>query len=199
MDYKCLNDYELVYQVRENDDIAYNTIIYKYSNLVKILAKKYFRCNHNLGLDEEDLYQAGMLGVLMALNDYNSHDSIFYTYALLCAKREIEKLLKASSRVKNKPLNEAISLDRNISNSSTITISEVISSKVNVEEEYIINENCKRIYEIKYDLPFIESAILELKINGFKANEIGELLDIPYRTIGYYLRKIKKRLKKVLN
>ena len=199
MDYRSLNDYELVYQVRENDDVAYNAIIYKYSNLVNMLVKKYIKGNRHLGLEEEDLYQAGMLGILMALNDYNSKDSIFYTYALLCAKREIEKLLKASSRVKNKPLNDAISLDKNISCDSIITLSEMISSKVNIESDYIINENCKKIYDIKYDLPIIESAILELKINGFKSKEISELLDITDRTVGYYLRKIKNKIKNVLN
>ena len=54
----------------------------------------------NTGIEIEDLYQEGMLGVVMALNDYNSSDTLFYTYASLCIRREMERLVKASKRKK---------------------------------------------------------------------------------------------------
>jgi len=198
LDYKNLNDYELVYQVKENDDIAYNALITKYSNLVNMLARKYIKNNNRIGLEREDLYQAGMLGVFQALDTYDSHDTIFYTYAALCAKREIKKLLKMSLRQKNKALNESISFDKNVSNNSNLTISETISSGYDIESDYILQENIRRLYEFKYDLPFLDSLIFELRINGFKVKEIGHLLEIPYGTIEYHLNKIRKKAKNVL-
>ena len=57
MDYRIYNDYELVYQVRENDEVAYDVLVKKYSNLVSMLAKKNYRENRYLGIEYEDLYQ----------------------------------------------------------------------------------------------------------------------------------------------
>ena len=200
MDYKDLNDYELIYQVRENDDIAYNTLILKYSNLVNMLAKKYLRLNKGLGLEREDLFQAGMLGVTQAMDDYKSDDTMFYTYASLCAKREIERLLKASTRHKNRALNEALSFDKKITKErgNVLTLGETISSNFDIEEDYITRENYRRLQEFKYDLSLLESSILELKLNGFRIKEIGNLLDVPYRTVDYHLNRIKKKAKDVL-
>ena len=45
MDYKNLNDYELVYQVKEHDEVAYGILLDKYSHLVDMLAKKYIKNN----------------------------------------------------------------------------------------------------------------------------------------------------------
>lgn len=198
MDYKNLNDYELIYQVRENDDIAYNTLINKYSNLVNMLAIKYMKNKPYNGLEKDDLYQAGMLGIIQALDCYNSENTVFYTYASLCAKREIERLLKFSSRKKYIPLNNAISFEKKISTDTKLTLSETISSNFNMEQEFIYREISRKLCELIYKLPIIDSSIFELKINGFNTREIGSLLDIPYGTVEYHLSKVKKIAKNVL-
>ena len=108
MDYRNLNDYELVYQVRENNEEAYNLLIRKYSNLVNMMAKKILKKYKYLGLEYDDLYQEGMMGIIKALNDYNGNDTLFYTYASLCAKREIDRLIKTHTRKKRMIFNELI-------------------------------------------------------------------------------------------
>lgn len=198
MDYKRLNDYELIYQVKENDDVAYNALVTKYSNLVNMLARKYMKFNKNNGLEREDLYQAGMVGVFQALDDYNSDGTIFYTYAALCAKREMKKLIKMSSRQKYRALNEAISFEKNISSNSDLTLSETVASNYNIENDFILQENFRRLNELKYELSLEEANIFELRFNGFKVKEIATLLEIPYGTVEYHLSKIRKKAKKVL-
>ena len=198
MDYKDLNDYELIYQVKENDDVAYNALITKYSNLVNMISRKYIRIFKGIGLEREDLFQAGMLGIFQALDDYNSDNTVFYTYAALCAKREMKKLIKMSTRQKYKALNEAISFDKPISTNVNLTISETISSGYDIESDYLLQEDFKRLYDFKYDLPFLESMIFELRFNGFRVKEIAILLDIPYATIEYHMSKIRKKAKNVL-
>ena len=192
MDYKNLNDYELIYQVRENDEVAYNVLIKKYSNLVKIMAKKFLRIYKNIGIEYDDLYQEGMMGVIKALNDYNTSDTLFYTYSSLCAKREMERLIKSQRRKKRMVFNDSISLNQNINNDPDYSVGDLIASNYNLEDEYEAYDRYKRILERRFDFELIDSSILELKANGFSIREIAKLLELTYKAVDYRLRKIRK-------
>lgn len=194
MEYKNFNDYELVYQVRENDDVAYNTIIEKYSHILDMLAKKYLHINYNVGLEYDDLYQEGLYGLLSALNNYDSNDTLFFTYASLCIKREMERLVVTHKRNKQMVLNSAISINDEIGSDSDITLEDVIPSKTLLEDEYISDVAYKELLEFKYQLEFTDSLVYELKINSFSITEIAQLLDLTYKSVDYRLGKIRKRL-----
>ena len=194
MNYKEYNDYELIYQVKENDEVAYGILLEKYSHLVDMLAKKYIKNNSNLGLEYDDLYQEGMVGIIKALEDYNASDCLFYTYAALCAKREMDKTLLYFKRKKHMVLNDAISMDKVISKDSNCSVKDTIADNYDLEKEYESYDKCQRIMDIKYDLDLIDSSILELKINGFSTNEISKLLDITYKAVDYRMRKIRKKI-----
>ena len=194
MDYKNLNDYELVYQVRENDEIAYNLLIKKYSNLVSMLAKKYLRLYKNIGLEYDDLFQEGMLGIIKALNDYDTRSTIFYTYASLCAKREMDKLIKTQTRKKRMILNECVSINGFINDNQDLVLEDAIPSKFDLAKEYECFDIYQRMMKARFNFNLIDSSILELKINGFSLSEIAELLDLTYKKVDYRMRKIRKIL-----
>ncbi len=194
MNYKNLNDYELVYQVKENDENAYKIILEKYSSLLCSIAKQYYRKNKNLGLEYEDFYQEGMIGLLRALDDYDSSNSLFYTYALLCMKRQIETCIRTSQRLKHACLNNAVSLNESIKEDSNLLVEDVIASSYNLEEEYMYSDLYNKIMECKYDFSLEESLILELRLNSFTVNEIATLLDLSRKRVDYRLHKIRKRL-----
>ena len=198
MNYKNLNDYELVYQVRENNDVAYESIISKYSHLVEIMANKMFAKNRNIGIEYDDLFQEGMYGIISALNDYDSSNTMFYTYACLCAKREMERLVKANRRKKHVVLNEAYSIEKNISGMADVFLGDLIPSNYNLEEDFSSFENCKKILNFKYELEFIDSLIFELKINNFSNREIATLLELTYKNVDYRLHKIRKKIIKYI-
>ena len=193
MDYKDLNDYELIYQVRENDEVAYNALIKKYSNLVGMIARKYLRTYKNIGLEYDDLYQEGMLGVIKALNDYDSSNTLFFTYASICAKREMERVIKSQRRKKRMVLNESISLNKPINNDPDFSVGDLIADNYNLEEEYECYDRYQRIMEKRFDLNIIDSSILELKINGFSSREIARLLELTYKSVDYRIHKIRKK------
>ena len=79
MDYKNINDYELIYQIRDNDEVAYTTLFEKYSFLVNKFAYEYYSNNKNIGIEYEDLCQEGFFAISMALKEYNQDTSLFYT------------------------------------------------------------------------------------------------------------------------
>ena len=195
MDYKKYNDYELVYQVRENDSIAYDILMKKYGTLVDKYAKEYYFKNKNIGIEIEDLYQEGMLGVVMALNDYNSSDTLFYTYASLCIRREMERLVKSSKRKKHMILNESISLSTNVYYEDDVYLEDIIPSDYNLEENFSGDELLRILNKLKYKFNDIDSMIFELKFNFFTTREISILLGISYKFVDNRLRKIRKIVK----
>ncbi len=199
MEYKNLNDYELVYQVRENDSIAYDTILNKYSHLIDILAKKYLKGNSNIGLEYDDLYQEGMLGLSRAIDNYDPCDTLFYTYALLCAKREMEKIIKTCKRNKQMVLNDAYSLNRPVNKEEDIFLEDILSCEYLIDEQYSENSYYNYLVSLKYELSFEDGLVYELKINDFSSKEIAILLDSTYKNINYRVNKIRKKLKPFVN
>ena len=197
MDYKQYNDYELIYEVRENSEEAYNTIINKYSLLIRKIADEYYDKNKKYKVDYEDIVQEGYYGLLQALDNYKENDkTLFYTYASICIRREMERLLKTHNRQKNMGINKSISLYKPINNNEDATLEDVLAASDNVEE-YIMSEiNTKKLMDFKYELPDEMSLIYELRYNKFNNDEISILLDMPKKKVEKLVNKIKREVKK---
>ena len=196
MNYKDINDYELIYHVRENDEYAYNTLINKYSFLVNKLAYEYYSKNRKLGIELEDLIQEGFFAISMSIKDYNQDASLFYTYVVLCIRREMERYIKYNRRNKQMILNTAISFNQFIDENNELLLEDVIESSYNLEDSVCNSDFFNRIFMYRYNFNLEESSIFELKFNQFSNKEIAILLDISYKKVDNCLRKIRNRLVK---
>ena len=196
MDYREYNDYELVYEIRENSDDAYNILISKYTPLIRKMAKEYLIKFRKYKVEYDDLVQEGFVGLFQALDDYDEHSCLFYTYSLLCIKREMERLIKSFSRNKQMILNNAVSISKPIDKASDLFLEDVIASKDNTENEIIENINCNDIMSLKYDMPFDMALVFELKANKFDNLEICMLLDMPKKRVEKYTNKIRRIVRK---
>ena len=190
MNYNNINDYELVYQIKENDEVAYKTIFEKYTPMVKKIATDYYNKSKNFGVELDDLCQEGFFAISKALIDYDGQTSLFYTYVYVCIKREIEKYLKTFTRLKHKSLNESLSLNMPI-NDEDLFLEDIIPSKFNIEDTILYNDLLEKIYLHKYDFNFDTSLIYELKINNFTNIEIAILLELPYKKVDNTIRNIR--------
>ena len=198
MDYKNYNDYELVYEIRDNNEDAYNVLIEKYSMLINKYATEYYRKSKMYKLEYEDLVQEGYIGLFQALDNYDENTCLFYTFASLCIKREMERLIKSFSRAKHTPLNDAISMNVPLNKGNDLIIEDILESKDNVEQDVISNITCLDIMNLKYDMDFEMAAVFELKTNKFTSSEISTLLDLPRKKVENYIIKIRKIVNKYL-
>ncbi len=197
MNYKDINDYELIYEIRENSEDSYNLLIKKYTSLIRKLADDYYKKSKSIKVEYDDLVQEGYYGLLQALDNYDESSSLFYTFANLCIKREMERLIKSYSRNKQMVLNSAISINKPIDSEEDTFLEDVIPSKENIED-YIISEmDSKRLYNLKNEMPLEMACIYELRINKFTNIEISELLDLPKKKVEKYVYRIKKLVNKV--
>lgn len=190
MDYKDVNDYELVYRIRENDDEeAINFLIKKYEPIIIKLAKKYFVQAKYQGVDMNDFLQEGRIAVVKALNSYDPNSvSLFYTYVTICINRHFVSYCRNLSSTKNTPLNYSVS-DDCLYDIGDFSFEPVEYLNDRLKDDIVIRE--------KNSLKFIDSNIFELRFNGFSYKEIGELLDVSCSVVSRRLCKIKQSLQRV--
>ena len=107
MDYKKINDYEVVYLVKENDEEARKIIFNKYIPIVRKLASKYSMSAKWARVDFDDLVQEGLIALNDAIDKYDENSgALFYTFACICVERRILTFCrnKEISRLLDKPI-----------------------------------------------------------------------------------------------
>ena len=197
MNYKEYNDYELISYIRDNIEEANDIIFDKYKPLIETNTRRLIKYCKNNGLEFNDLYQEGMLGLDQAVNTFNeAKDASFYTYAKMCIERKQVSALISSERLKHKLLNESISYDINDNDEPTNIPKVLIDNSNNPESVIIDTEASKELYNKICNLltPF-EKEVFELKINGHSYTDIAEILKKDKKQIDNTIQRIKRKIK----
>lgn len=202
MDYKEINDYELLSYVKENNEDA-NEILYdKYKPLIEKNARRLLKyCSYN-GLELNDLIQEGMLGLSRAAQSFSeSKEASFYTYAKTCIERKQLTAIMASQRQKHKLLNESVSFeayDDEATNIKTVDAM-LVDNSYNPENVIFDYENSTELLEkVNKVLTNFELQVFELKISGFNYIEISDILDKDKKQIDNAIQRIKNKIKDTL-
>lgn len=188
MDYKDLNDYELIYMVRENDDSSYGTLFNKYLPVIKRISSEYYKLFSNYGYDYSDFLQEGYMGFQKAVASFNEeNDTLFYTFLTVCLKRHIKSFCKRiTCESKNVNRYQVVDIDS----------TEVEDSSLNIDNNMAKDNFIHEMWDIVYSFDDIMfSCIFELRLNNFKHSEIAELLDIDVRKVKMMQRRIYKAIR----
>lgn len=153
------------------------------------------------GLDYNDLFQEGMIGLQSAIDNYKEQKNIkFSTFAFICIKRKILTAVKLASSKKHSILNESYSLDYqtdddNYDFSNTVYITE------NNTEDLLVGKENKEYFNKRINEEFtnLEKQVYELRLNDFTNEEISNMLGKSYKSIESTLFRIRIKLKKILN
>ena len=183
----------------EQEQQAKATLIEHNLRLVVYIAKKF----DNTGVGVEDLISIGTIGLIKAINTFNSGKNIkLATYASRCIENEILMYLRRNSKTKmevsiDEPLN--VDWDGNELLLSDIlgTDEDVISRRL--EDEVEISLLSKAIRKLSPR----EQTIIRLRFGLGKENaaektqkEVADLLGISQSYISRLEKRIMKRLKK---
>ena len=170
MDYKQLNDYELIDQIRENNDDCNSLLYLKYQPILHNLAHEFYRKYSCYGYDYEDFYQEAVISFYHALSHFDEKkDVLFYTFVTICIRRSLLSFCRNIS-AGNHSIPSYLFLD-----SDQCVIEDVesdIPMYFNKQEVHSI------IQKVILDFPIEVSSIIELHINGFTYREIGKLMDM---------------------
>ena len=195
MDYKTLNDYELISYINEENEEANNLLIKKYEPLIVKIANKMIVSCPNTGIDINDLIQEGRIGLNHAISYFDSNKDItFYTYAKKCIERKMISVIVATKRLKYKFLNESISYDID---SDDYNFENLLKDNSSNPENIIINSDSESllIENIKNHLTSFELQVFELLIASFNYKEIAIMLDKDKKQIDNAIQRIKNKVK----
>lgn len=186
MNYKQLNDYELIDKVRENDEESSSLLFSKYQPILHRIAHDYYDKFSSYGYDYEDFYQESLISFYQALSHFDeTKDVLFYTFLIVCVKRNILSFCRNISMG-----------DKTISTNCFVDVDQCVleDSESDISMYFNQQEVTSIIQSVLYDFSIEVSSILELHINGFTYREIGKLLDIPASSVEFRSRKARKTL-----
>lgn len=201
MNYKELNDNELIYLCSENNEDAVNVVIDKYKNCVLSILKEYQKQYNIIGIDTLDLYQEGLIGLLHAINTFDKEkDVLFYTYANICIRRKIINAIKKTFEQKNRILNNSYSLDKLI-NDSENSLYEIFKDETSEPNKLLIDKESEIeiIENIKSKLSKGELEIFKLKLDGNSNNEIANIINKGKKYVENAIFRINKKYKEITN
>lgn len=199
MDYRELNDNELVYLCAENNEDAINLIVNKYKNCILMILKEYLKEYNIIGVEVADLYQEGLIGLMHAIHSYNpTRDVLFYTYANACIRTSLMSAIRQTFRQKNRILNYSYSLDK-IFEDSGDNFYEILKDESYEPNKLLLSSEDENelINNLKSKLSKSELAIFELRLKGLSNGEIASLIDKDTKYIENSLFRIKRKYKEL--
>jgi RNA polymerase sporulation-specific sigma factor len=199
MDYKELNDNELIYMCYENNEDAENIMIDKYKNCILTILKGFLKEYNIIGVEVADLYQEGLIGLMHAIKTFDKEkDVTFYTYANTCIRSSIISAMRQTFRMKNRILNNSYSLDKLIEDTNH-NYYEIFKDNSNEPNNILLKEeeNAELINAIESKLSKGELAVFHLKLKGLNNIEIADLLNKNKKYVENTMFRINKKYKEL--
>ena len=193
------DDYELLYMVCEDNEDAVSTIFKKYEPVIDYYARKYVKLVDGKGLDYNDLYQEGLIGLDSAIKTYKDQKNIkFSKFAFVCIKRKIMSAIRKANRKKHSILNESYSIDYKLDDNNSFD--NLISNNERSIEDLLVGKEQAVFFNKKIEecLTKFEKQVYELKVYGFSSEEISKTLNKTMKSIESVLFRIRVKLRKIL-
>ncbi len=202
--WKEQSDEKLISQMQQGTAQVWDYLVNKYKGTVRSLANRYYL----IGADKEDLVQEGMIGLFKAVRDYRpDRNASFYSFAVLCIKREMFTAINKYHSKKNSPLNNYVSFSAKLEENSRdqetagklLDVLEAESAFDPVQAA-IDKEFLETFEETAKDfLSETEGKVLHLMIQGKGYREIADALSMSPKSADNAVQRCKQKLTKFLD
>ena len=189
-----INDYELIYLAKDNNEEARNILYKKYNFLINKKISKLFQKYQFITTDTEDLKLEFKLVFENSINNYiQDKESKFSTYLNLCLDTKVKDIIKSNLTYKSKINNSILSLDEDING---IPLYELISDyKSKIDNDIDVNSF---IYKMNNNLSKYEKEIFRFLLDGKNPHDIALLLNTDLKKIKNTIYRLKTKIKKEL-
>ena len=189
---------ELIAKLSEEDNLqTRQTLVERNLRLVVYIAKKF----ENTGIGIEDLISIGTIGLMKAINTFNSDKKIkLATYASRCIENEILMYLRRNSKMKS-----VVSIDEPLNqdgDGNELLLSDILGTDPDVTSRKIEEEVDRKLLRASIEkLSNREKNIMELRF-GFTSGdektqkEVADMLGISQSYISRLEKKIISKMKK---
>ena len=187
-------------ELRNGNEEARAKLIEHNLRLVVYIAKRF----ESTGVDIEDLISIGSIGLIKAINSYNSDKNIkLATYASRCIENEILMYLRKTSKTKVEvSFDEPLNTD---SEGNVLSISDVLGTDPDSVYKDLENEGEKDMLTETFEkLNSREKLIMEMRYGLMgkeekTQKEVADMMGISQSYISRLEKKILLRMKKEMN
>ena len=196
MDYDTLlncTDEELCAMGAQGVRAAEEVMVARYRTFVRACARPLFLT----GGDSEDLTQEGMVGLLMAIREYDPQKAAtFRTFAEICIRNRLYSALRADGREKHALLNQSVSLDNPFFDSNSYTfgarsgVSHVDPADLIAGRDYV-----DRVLEkTRQQLSEFEAKILGYYLEGLSCGEIAATVGKSPKSVDNAVQRVRRKV-----
>ena len=188
---------ELLERLSNGEEEIRQTLVERNLRLVVYIAKKF----ENTGVGIEDLISIGTIGLMKAINTFNTDKKIkLATYASRCIENEILMYLRRSNRLKGE-----ISIDEPLNqddDGNELLLSDILGTDSDITSRRIEDEVDKTLLRASIQkLSNRERNIMELRFGFISGNEktqkeVADMLGISQSYISRLEKKIINKMKK---
>ena len=188
---------EALKKLAEGKNEIRQTLVERNLRLVVYIAKKF----ENTGVGIEDLISIGTIGLMKAINTFNTDKNIkLATYASRCIENEILMYLRRNNRIKGE-----ISIDEPLNqdgDGNELLLSDILGTDPDITSRRIEDEVDKKLLKASIEkLNKREKNIMELRFgfsNGKEKTqkEVADMLGISQSYISRLEKKIINKMKK---
>ena len=194
-----ITDEDLCARALSGDRPAEETLVLRYSRLVRICTRPFFLA----GGDSEDLIQEGMLGLLSAIREFRpDRGARFGTFAKLCIRRRIISAVKEAAGGKHTPLNEYISLEPSLffADRDYPPLGTAYHRQGNPEDVVIHEESLHRLEQAIQDrLTGLEAQVFARYLDGLSYSEIAEEVHRSTKSVDNAVQRIRRKIARYLS
>ena len=130
----------LINEYKQGNKEVFDDIFMQEERQIKDIIKTFHH------LEYEDLYQVACIGLLKAIKSYDTSKNIkFNSYMYNVVKNEILMSLRNNNTMKNSNIEE---ISTEAQTTDDLTVMDTLKSDVNIENEYLIKEEYRELYEL---------------------------------------------------
>jgi len=201
-----MTDEELVTRIHESRENTstmpeIQVLIERYKPIVKRLARTYYI----VGADRDDLVQEGMIGLYKAVVDYRSDmGTRFRSFAHLCMVRQITDAVRGALREKQRPLNQALSLDQTVvdEEGEERFMIDLLADETSLSpEERAVDSSAEKelLALIEGWLSKMERKVLVLYLKDYDYREIAEKMQVSPKAVDNAIQRIRRKIREHMN
>jgi len=188
-----LPDSELIKQVKEGDEVAFEHLFRRYEPLIAKIARKYYV--H--GYETEDFHQIGAMAFYKAVLSFEEKETTtFYGYVLSCVRNEIiSQFRRQVLKVEYATEHEDIAMVMESCEMYTVEKSEILEEEKGTLMHTYRTELSKLLSESDFFTP-LQLKCLEGFIEGLSYLEIAEKHGIDIKQVDNALMRIRTKVRK---
>ncbi len=200
--FAAYDDEQLCKMAREGDHVAEVALLSRYYAVLHSLVRTFFLVSSGVEelLQEDDLIQEGMLGLLSAVSKYDgTKNAAFRTFAEVCIRNRLASARNTALRKKHEPLNQSLSLDAPsfdpFISDSTVTLDDDPETKLLAREQMD-----SLLAVIQDELSDFESTVfIHYYMEGWTVQEISDAVGKPLKSVGNAVQRIRQKAARKLS